>query len=255
MHLTRRRALAWLVLIFLVAAGLRLYGLFELSPPGLSHDEVANWLIVRRIFNGEHSVYFPYAYGHEAGFHYVQALFVNLLGSHALALRLPAAFSGLLGIAVTYALNRRLFGRSVALLAAALLAAAWLWITYAVRKVQGRTDALRPQGIASPHLPPFIYKAPKYVAGGFVVYVLAGIAANPGPKYLLFAAIVTVREQGGHEHTYQIVGEDEADAQAGQVSDVSPLAQALLGSRVGDTVTWKRPLGDLVLTVVSIAYR
>ena len=130
MHLTRRRALAWLVLIFLVAAGLRLYGLFELSPPGLSHDEVANWLIVRRIFNGEHSVYFPYAYGHEAGFHYVQALFVNLLGSQALALRLPAAFSGLLGIAVTYALNRRLFGRSVALLAAALLASLFWSVFY-----------------------------------------------------------------------------------------------------------------------------
>lgn len=122
MHLTRRRALAWLVLVFLVGAALRLYGLFELSPPGLSHDEVANWLIVRRIFNGEHSVYFPYAYGHEALFHYVQALFVYLLGNHALAMRLPAAFSGLLGIAVTYALNRRLFGRNVALLAAALLA-------------------------------------------------------------------------------------------------------------------------------------
>jgi 4-amino-4-deoxy-L-arabinose transferase-like glycosyltransferase len=122
MRLTRRRTLAWLVLVLLVGATLRLYGLFNFSPPGLSHDEVANWLIIRRIFNGEHSVYFPYAYGHEAGFHYVQALFVRLLGSHALSLRLPATFSGLLGIAVCYALNRRLFGRNVALLAAALLA-------------------------------------------------------------------------------------------------------------------------------------
>ena len=121
MHLTRRRALAWLVLIFLVAAGLRLYGLFELSPPGLSHDEVANWLIVRRIFNGEHSVYFPYAYGHEAGFHYVQALFVNLLGSQALALRLPGVLRAA-GHRRDLRAEPALFGRSVALLAAALLA-------------------------------------------------------------------------------------------------------------------------------------
>lgn len=130
MKLTRRRALVWLVLVLLLGAGLRLYGLFELSPPGLSHDEVANWLIVRRIFNGEHSVYFPYAYGHEALFHYVQALFVRLIGDNTLALRLPSAFSGLLGIAVTYALNRRLFGRNVALLAAALLAVLFWSVFY-----------------------------------------------------------------------------------------------------------------------------
>jgi 4-amino-4-deoxy-L-arabinose transferase-like glycosyltransferase len=130
MPLTRRRALAWLVLVFLVGAGLRIYGLFELSPPGLSHDEVAHWLIIRRIFAGEHSVFFPYAYGQEAGFHYVQALFVYLLGDHALALRLPAAFAGLLGVAVCYALNRRLFGRHVALLAAALLATLFWSVFY-----------------------------------------------------------------------------------------------------------------------------
>ncbi|NLG64788.1 MAG: transcription elongation factor GreAB [Actinobacteria bacterium] len=93
-----------------------------------------------------------------------------------------------------------------------------------------------------------------YVEARLGSAILVDPATQP-PDQVAFAAIVTVREQGGHEHTYQIVGEDEADAQAGQVSDVSPLAQALLGSRVGDTVTWKRPLGDLVLTVVSIAYR
>ncbi|MDT8304326.1 MAG: glycosyltransferase family 39 protein [Anaerolineae bacterium] len=130
MQLTRRRALAWLVPVLLLAAALRLYGLFELSPPGLSHDEVANWLIVRRIFNGEHSIYFPYAYGHEALFHYVQAIFAGLIGDNALALRLPSAFAGLLGISVTYALNRRLFGRNVALLAAALLAVLFWSVFY-----------------------------------------------------------------------------------------------------------------------------
>jgi transcription elongation factor GreB len=36
---------------------------------------------------------------------------------------------------------------------------------------------------------------------------------------------------------------------------VSPLARALLGARVGQTVTWKRPIGDLVLTVEHIEYR
>lgn len=111
-----------LVAIFLVAAGLRLVGLNNLSPPGLEHDEVANWLIDRSLLAGRHAVYFTEAYGHEAGFHYIQAAFVALLGDHALALRLPAAFAGLLGVAVTYALARLLFGRGVGLIAAALLA-------------------------------------------------------------------------------------------------------------------------------------
>lgn len=111
-----------LVVIFLVAAGLRLAGLNNLSPPGLAHDEVANWLIDRSLLAGRHAVYFTEAYGHEAGFHYLQAAFVTLLGDHALALRLPAAFAGLLGVAVTYALARLLFGRRVGLISAALLA-------------------------------------------------------------------------------------------------------------------------------------
>jgi 4-amino-4-deoxy-L-arabinose transferase-like glycosyltransferase len=111
-----------LVLALLTAAFLRLYGLNNLSPPGLAHDEVAHWLINRDILAGRHAVYFTEAYGHEAGFHYLQTLFMALLGDHALALRLPAAFCGLLLVAVSFALARRLFGWRVALGAAVLLA-------------------------------------------------------------------------------------------------------------------------------------
>lgn len=51
---------------------------------------------------------------------------------------------------------------------------------------------------------------------------------------------------------YRIVGEDEADAEHGLVSYVSPLAKALMGAQVGDEVVWKRPAGDLVIEVLSI---
>ncbi len=104
-----------LLSFLLLAAFFRLYGLVSLSPPGLTHDEVANWLIVQDILAGKHAIYFTRAYGHEAGFHYVQALFVTLLGDNALALRLPAAFFGLLLVVVVYALGRQLFGRQVGL--------------------------------------------------------------------------------------------------------------------------------------------
>ncbi|MAT99460.1 MAG: hypothetical protein CL608_20150 [Anaerolineaceae bacterium] len=123
MNFTSKRQPVWIMTFLLLAgAALRLVGLNNLSPPGITHDEVANWLIDRSILAGEHAIYFTRAYGHEAGFHYLQSGFVALLGDNVLALRLPAAFCGLLGVAVTFALARKLFGRNVALTAAGLLA-------------------------------------------------------------------------------------------------------------------------------------
>lgn len=122
--------LAWLVLILLLAAALRIYGLTNLSPPGLEHDEVANWLIDRAILAGNHAIYFTDAYGHEAGYHYLQAAFVALVGDHSLALRLPSVFSGIVLVAVTFSLARRLFGSQVALTSAALLAVLFWPIFY-----------------------------------------------------------------------------------------------------------------------------
>ena len=119
MH-TRHR---WLILLLLgVTAVFRLYGLNNLSPPGLEHDEVANWLISRAILDGQHAIYFTQAYGHEAGFHYLQAAFIALLGDNALALRLPAAFLGILFVAITYTLARKLFGKNVAIMTMGLTA-------------------------------------------------------------------------------------------------------------------------------------
>ncbi|WP_299396527.1 GreA/GreB family elongation factor [Pelagibius sp.] len=69
-----------------------------------------------------------------------------------------------------------------------------------------------------------------------------------------FGAVVTVEDAAGARHDYQIVGEDEAEPQAGKVSYVSPLARALDGAAVGDLITWKRPAGDQELEVVAIEY-
>ena len=117
-----RRWLPILLLILLIAASLRLYGLVQESPPGLEHDEVAHWLINRDILSGEHGIYFSEAYGHEAGYHYFQSLFVLLLGDNILALRLPSAFAGILLIAVCFIVARQLFDLRTALISSALLA-------------------------------------------------------------------------------------------------------------------------------------
>jgi Transcription elongation factor len=69
-----------------------------------------------------------------------------------------------------------------------------------------------------------------------------------------FGATITVEDPDGKKRDFTIVGEDEADAGKGKVSWVSPLARALDGAKVGQTVTWKRPAGDLELEVLAIRY-
>lgn len=122
------RLKVWLVLILLVASAFRFIGLDNFpspagaTPPGLEHDEVAHWLINQDILAGNHAVYFTEAYGHEALYHYVQAGFGALVGDHALALRLPSAYFGILLVAVAFALGRKMFGPREGLWSAAFLA-------------------------------------------------------------------------------------------------------------------------------------
>lgn len=63
-------------------------------------------------------------------------------------------------------------------------------------------------------------------------------------------ARVTVEDDDGRAHVYEIVGAIEADAKAGKVSWQSPIAQALWGAKVGDAVVL--PRGDA--TIVGITY-
>jgi transcription elongation GreA/GreB family factor len=54
---------------------------------------------------------------------------------------------------------------------------------------------------------------------------------------VMFGSTVTFEREDGRVQRFRIVGEDEADPAHGSVSYVSPLAQALLGKRVGDEAT------------------
>ena len=69
-----------------------------------------------------------------------------------------------------------------------------------------------------------------------------------------FGARVTIRDEHGKDHSFHIVGDDEADVAAGSISWASPLAKALLGARVGDTVKWRRPAGASEVGIVAIDY-
>jgi transcription elongation GreA/GreB family factor len=92
----------------------------------------------------------------------------------------------------------------------------------------------------------------RYIAARLDGAITVDPADQPADE-VAFGAAVTVIGDGG-ERTFTIVGEDEADLAVLKVSCVSPLAEALIGARVGDRVTWRRPAGDLELTVKAIAY-
>ena len=52
---------------------------------------------------------------------------------------------------------------------------------------------------------------------------------------------------------YTIVSESEANLKEGKISSTTPIAQGLLGKKVGDVVTIKIPRGEIELEVLSIS--
>ena len=54
------------------------------------------------------------------------------------------------------------------------------------------------------------------------------------------------------EIEYQIVGTQEANPMQGRISDESPIGRAILGHRVGETVTVDAPAGEMRFTVLSV---
>jgi transcription elongation GreA/GreB family factor len=69
-----------------------------------------------------------------------------------------------------------------------------------------------------------------------------------------FGAQVELRHADGRCERLRIVGEDEADAEHGLLSWVSPLARALEGARVGDRVHWRRADEELEVELLAIEF-
>ncbi|NUO50496.1 MAG: transcription elongation factor GreB [Polyangiaceae bacterium] len=69
-----------------------------------------------------------------------------------------------------------------------------------------------------------------------------------------FGAWFTIEDEDGNENTYRIVGTDEVDLAARKISVRSPVAQALLGKREGDTAVVQRPKGPTEVTIIKVWY-
>ena len=58
----------------------------------------------------------------------------------------------------------------------------------------------------------------------------------------------------GESVTYKIVGEDEADIKSGLVSYSSPVARAIIGKMIDDTVIVKAPKGETEYEIINVKY-
>ena len=72
---------------------------------------------------------------------------------------------------------------------------------------------------------------------------------------VFFGATVTCTKESGVAFTVTILGVDEAQSAQSEVTWISPIAKALLKSRVGDEVVLLTPAGKERLEVVAVAYR
>jgi transcription elongation factor GreA len=81
------------------------------------------------------------------------------------------------------------------------------------------------------------------------------ISKLKGDRIKFGATVKLIDEDTEEEKTYQIVGEPEADVRSGLVSVTSPIARALMGKTVGDTVEVTTPGGGKSYEITSVRFR
>ena len=75
-----------------------------------------------------------------------------------------------------------------------------------------------------------------------------------GNKIVFGATVKLSDTDSGEETVYSIVGEQEADIKKGLISISAPVARALIGREVGDTVTVRTPKGQREYEVLQVSF-
>ncbi|NHI66806.1 transcription elongation factor GreA [Lactococcus garvieae] len=77
--------------------------------------------------------------------------------------------------------------------------------------------------------------------------------ANIDKNEVALGKAVVFQEIGDDkEEEYEIVGTAEADPFSGKISNESPIAQALIGRKVGDVVKIPLPMGEIEVKIVDV---
>jgi len=80
-------------------------------------------------------------------------------------------------------------------------------------------------------------------------------AQQTNREQVFFGATVTYCDDDDKERTVRIVGVDEARLEQGEVSWISPIARALMKTRVGDVAKLHSPQGIIDIEVLEISYQ
>ena len=75
-----------------------------------------------------------------------------------------------------------------------------------------------------------------------------------GTKIKFGATVQLVDEETEEKKTYQIVGDQEADVKAGRISISSPIARAMIGKEVGDSIEVVAPGGSKGYEILSVTW-
>lgn len=63
---------------------------------------------------------------------------------------------------------------------------------------------------------------------------------------------VSISKDNGNQQSYTIVGSEEADMANNKISYLSPLGEALLGKKKGETCTIKTPKGEVIYKIIEV---
>ncbi len=74
-----------------------------------------------------------------------------------------------------------------------------------------------------------------------------------GDSKIQLGSEVKLKSNDGKNKTYKVVGTVEADPSEGKISDESPIGQALLGNKVGDSVDIVTPIETISYKIVEIS--
>jgi len=101
----------------------------------------------------------------------------------------------------------------------------------------------------------FIEARIKQLEGKLSHLQVIDVTAIDAKGRIVFGSTVElIDEDTGDQIEYQIVGEDEADIKAGQISYTSPIARALIGKSEGDVISFQAPGGEKTYEVVEVKY-
>ncbi len=78
------------------------------------------------------------------------------------------------------------------------------------------------------------------------------VSHRPSDTATLGSTVVIQKEGEKDTHRYQIVGLEEADILERKISHLSPLGEAMMGKKKGDTFSFMTPNGKMNYKIVSV---